>query len=172
MWLFLRHHYYRERQTLRVRVALGILCIGLSTGCSEPERRQGEQSSIPYLTSDSRHPIPLSPSAGKEHRAVMLQHLETMQVIMNALVEEDYELARGLTELHLGFFMHRLAKASQPPENFPPAYHDLAVAHQAAAEELARIIPTKDLKQILPQFNNVLKACVACHLEFTVREHP
>lgn len=170
MWLFLRHHYYRERQTLRVRVALGVLCIALSAGCSEPERRQGEQPSIPYLTSDSRHPILLSPSAGKEHRAVMLQHLETMQVIMNALIEEDYELARGLTESHLGFFMHRLAKASQPSENFPPAYHELATAHNAAAEELARIIPTRDMQQILPQFNNVLKACVACHLEFTIRE--
>ena len=172
MWSFLRRHYYRERQTLRVRVALGVLCIALSAGCSEPERRQGEQLSIPYLTSDSKHPIPLSPSAGKEHRAVMLQHLETMQVIMNALIEEDYELARGLTESHLGFFMNRLAKASQPSENFPPVYQELAAAHNAAAEELARMIPTKDLKQILPQFNNVLKACVACHLEFTVREHP
>jgi hypothetical protein len=142
----------------------------LSFGCSEAERRHDEQPSIPYLTSESRHPIPLSPSAEKEHRAVMLQHLETIQVIVNALVDEDYELARGLTELHLGFFMYRLAKASEPSENFPPAYHDLAMAHNAAAEELARIIPTKDMKQILPQFNNVLKACVACHLEFTVRE--
>ena len=43
------------------------------------------------------------------------------------------------------------------------------MAHHEAAEELARIIPTKDLKQILPQYNNVLKACVACHLEFKVR---
>ena len=162
---------YRGGQILLGKVALGVLCAVLSAGCSEAERRHEEpQSSIPYLTSDSKHPIPLSPSAEKEHRAVMLQHLETIQVIVNALVEEDYELARGLTELHLGFFMHRLTKASQPPENFPPAYHDLAVAHQAAAEELARIIPTRDMKQILPRFNNVLKACVACHLEFTVRE--
>ena len=161
---------YRGRQILLGRVALGVLCIALSTGCSEAERRHDEQPSIPYLTSESRHPIPLSPSAGKEHRAVMLQHLETIQVIVNALVDEDYELARGLTELHLGFFMHRLAKASQPSENFPPAYHDLAMAHNAAAEELARIIPTRDMKQILPQFNNVLKACVACHLEYNVRE--
>ena len=161
---------YRGRQILLGRVALGVLCIALSAGCSEAERRHDEQPSIPYLTSESRHPIPLSPSAGKEHRAVMLQHLETIQVIVNALVDEDYELARGLTELHLGFFMHRLAKASEPSENFPPAYHDLAMAHNAAAEELARIIPTRDMKQILPQFNNVLKACVACHLEFTVRE--
>ena len=101
--------------------------------------------------------------------AVMLQHLETIQAIVNALVEEDYELAKGLTESHLGFFMHRQAMAHQQPENFPPAYHDLAMAHHEAAETLARIIPTKDLKQILPQFNNVLKACVACHLEYKLR---
>lgn len=161
---------YRGRQIILGRVALSILCVGLSAGCSEAERRHDEPQSISSLTSDSRRPIPLSPSAGKEHRAVMLQHLETIQVIVNALVDEDYELARGLTELHLGFFMHRLAKASQPSENFPPAYQELAAAHNAAAGELARIIPTKDLKQILPQFNNLLKACVACHLEFTVRE--
>ena len=161
---------YRGRQVLLGRVTLGILCIVVSAGCTEVEPRNGEQWPNPYLTSDTRHPIPLSSSARKEHRAVMLQHLESIQVIVNALVEEDYELAKGLTESHLGFFMHRQAMASQQPGNFPPAYHDLAMAHHAAAEELARIIPTKDLKQILPQFNNVLKACVACHLEFKVRD--
>ena len=160
---------YRARQVRLGRVTLGVLCVILSAGCSEVEPRHGEQQSHPILTSDTRHPIPLSPPAGKEHRAVMLQHLETIQVLVNALVEEDYELAKGLTELHLGFFMHRQAMAQQQPDNFPPAYHDLAMAHHAAAEELARIIPTKDLKQILPQFNNVLKACVACHLEFKVK---
>ena len=161
---------YRMRQILPRRVALGILCIALSAGCTKVEPRPTEEQPIPYLTSDARHSLPLSPTAEKEHRAVMLQHLETIQVIVNALVDEDYELARGLTELHLGFFMHRLAKASQPSENFPPAYQELAAAHNAAAEELARIIPTRDMKQILPQFNYVLKACVACHLEYKVRE--
>jgi len=140
-----------------------------SVGCTEVEHRHGEERPNPYLSPDTRHPIPLSSSAGKEHRAVMLQHLETVQVIMNALVEEDYELAKGLTESHLGFFMHRQAMAYQQPEHFPPAYHDLAMAHHEAAEEFALIIPTKDMKQILPKFNNVLKACVACHLEFKLK---
>jgi len=162
---------YRRRQVFLCGAVLAVLCVVVTGGCTEVEHRHGEQQSNPYLTSDTRHPIPLSSPAGKEHRAVMLQHLETIQVIVNALVEEDYELAKGLTESHLGFFMHRQAMASQQPENFPPAYHDLAMAHHAAAEELARIIPTKDLKQILPQFNNVLKACVACHLEYKVMEH-
>ena len=160
---------YKGKQVLLGRVVLGVVCTLLSVGCAKVYHRHGEQRSNPILTSDVRQPIPLSATAGTEHRAVMLQHLETIQVIMNALVDEDYELAKGLTETHLGFFMHRQAMASQQPENFPPAYHDLAMAHHAAAEELARIIPTKDLKQILPQFNNVLKACVACHLEYKLR---
>lgn len=159
----------KEKQVILGGASLGILCVLFLAGCAKVESRHGEERSNPILTSDVRQPIPLSPAAGTEHRAVMLQHLETLQVIVNALVEEDYELAKGLTETHLGFFMHRQAMASQQPENFPPAYHDLAMAHHAAAEELARIIPTKDLRQILPQFNNVLKACVACHLEYKLR---
>ena len=100
----------------------------------------------------------------------MLQHLETIQAIVNALVEEDYELAQGLTSSHLSFFVHRQVMARQHPENFPPAYHDLAMAHHEAAEELARVIPSKNLKRILPSMNHVLKACVACHLEYKVGE--
>lgn len=160
---------YKGKQVLLGAASLGALCVLFFAGCTKVEHRHGEQRSNPILTSDVRQAIPLSPAAGTEHRAVMLQHLETIQVIMNALVDEDYELAKGLTETHLGFFMHRQAMANQQPGNFPPAYHDLAMAHHAAAEELARIIPTKDLKQILPQFNNVLKACVACHLEYKLR---
>ncbi len=173
----------KGRHVLVGGAGLGILSVLFVAGCTKAEHHHEGQRSHPYLTSDTRHPIPLAPTAGREHRAVMLQHLETIQVIVNALVEEDYELAKGLTESHLGFFMHRhlisparpqarqdapFPEASQQPENVPPAYHDLAMAHHAAAEELARIISTKDLKQILPQLNNVLKACVACHLEFTV----
>jgi hypothetical protein len=37
----------------------------------------------------------------------MLQQLESIQMIVNGLVEEDYELARRLTESHPGFFVHR-----------------------------------------------------------------
>lgn len=161
---------YRGRQIHLGRVALAVLCIVLSAGCTKVEPRPSEEQSISYLTSDARHSLPLPPSAGKEHRAVMLQHLETIQVIVNALVEEDYELARGLTELHLGFFMHRQEITSQKAENFPHGYYELAQLHREAAEDLARIIPTKDLKQILPKFNSMLKACVACHLEFKITE--
>lgn len=163
---------YGGKRILLGKTALAFFSVVLSAGCIiDVEYKHGkrEQQSDSYLTSDTRHPISLSSTAGNEHRAVMLQHLETIQMILQALVEEDYESARGLTESHLGFFMHRQAMAKQEPENFPPAYHDLAMAHHEAAEELARMISTKDLKQILPPFNHVLKACVACHLEYKLR---
>ena len=114
---------------------------------------------------------------------MMLQHLETIQVIVDALAEQDFDLSKSLTEAHLAFFIRRhplsptqapvrqdapFPLARQEPEDFPPTYHDLARIHHDAAEGLARVIPTRDLKQILPDLINVLKACVACHLEYKV----
>ena len=122
----------------------------------------------PLPVPDVRTPIPLSAQAELEHRRVMLQHLESVEAVVAALASEDFDRAQGLTENHLGFFMHRQAMASQLPQRFPPAYHDLATAHHEAAEELARAMPTKDFKQILPKLDNVLKACIACHAEYKV----
>ena len=155
------------------RIILGgtawILALGAimsASSCVDHGAGSQRDDPPPVHLPDVRTPIPLATEARQEHRAVMLQHLETMQAIVAALADEDYRLAQGLTETHLGFFMHRHAMARQQPENFPPAYHDLAMAHHEAAEKLADAMPSHDLKKILPQLNNVLKACVACHLEY------
>lgn len=159
-----------SRRRLRARAGLAcmVVVVGLMTGCVE-QHASSARGVTPVHLPDVRTPIPLEAEARQEHRAVMLQHLETIQAIVAALADEDYRLAQGLTESHLGFFMHRYAMARQEPADFPPAYHDLAMAHHAAAEKLAEVMPTQDLKQILPQFNTVLKACVACHLEYKLR---
>ena len=166
-----------SRSLLRRALIVTGLC-GALTGCApgEPER-------LPVTLPDTRAPLGLTAQEGREHRAVMLQHLETVQAIVAALAEEDFARAQGLTEAHLGFFMHRqmmapsqpLARqdalfpgAGQHPESFPPAYHDLAMAHHEAAETLAATMPTRDLKRILPKLDAVLKACVACHLAYRV----
>ncbi len=153
----------------RAMISGMLVVILLATGCAEQKSTSSESGVRPVHLPDVRAPLPLGTDARQEHRAVMLQHLETIQAIVAALADEDYRLAQGLTESHLGFFMHRYAMARQEPADFPPAYHDLAMAHHAAAEKLADVMPTKDLKLILPEFNNVLKACVACHLEYKLR---
>jgi hypothetical protein len=120
----------------------------------------------PVNPPDQREPIRLTKEAHAQARAVMRQHLESVQQVVDALAREDFDSAQQLTEAHLGFFMHRQAMLHQKPEDFPPAYHDLAMAHHEAAEALARVMPTKDLKQILPKLDGVLRACVACHLAY------
>jgi hypothetical protein len=150
-----------------VMLAAGLLA---GAGCSGQATRHDAGHAAAVEIPDTRTQLPLPAQAGKEHRTVMLQHLETVQAIVAALAGEDFDLAKGLTEAHLGFFQHRQAMARQQPENFPPAYHDLAMAHHEAAEELAKVMPSRDLKQILPRLNSVLKACVACHLEYKIEE--
>lgn len=70
---------YRGKQVLIGGASLGVLCVVFSVGCTEIEPRHGEQRANPYVTSDTRHPISLSSADAKEHRVVMLQHLETIQ---------------------------------------------------------------------------------------------
>ena len=119
---------------------------------------------------DTRTPIHLPAEADRAHRDVMMQHLETVQVLTGALADGDYELARGVTEAHIGFFARRHVAIRQKMETIPPEYRALASAHVQTAKELAAIMPSKDLKQILPRFNAMLKTCTACHLEFRSEE--
>jgi hypothetical protein len=158
----------------RLRIPIEPMLAGLLlfVGCTDFHARHAgaTESGAPPLVvvPDSRDAIHLNPDARRVHRGVMLQHLETVQQIVEALAEENFARAQGLAEGHLGFAVHREAMQRQRAEAFPPTYHDLAMAHHEAAEQLARIMPTRDLKVILPQLDQVLKACVACHLAFRV----
>jgi hypothetical protein len=102
----------------------------------------------------------------------MLQHLETVQTIVAALAEEDYERAKGLTEVHQSFFGLRQSWPKSQGDSPRPSYGQLAKAHYESAEALAQAIPTRDPRQILPKMNGLLKTCVACHLEYKVHERP
>ena len=75
-----------------------VICAVVLAGCPELEHRHGEKRTNPNLRSDTRHPIPLTSAGGKEHRAVMMKHIETIHLIMNEMVQQDYESAKGLTE--------------------------------------------------------------------------
>jgi hypothetical protein len=105
----------------------------------------------------------LDPAAQEAHKTVMRAHFEGVHKIVAALAEEDFVKAREITEYELGFAKHREAMRLQKPEHFPADYHDLAMAHHEAAEDLAKSMSSKDLKLVLPQLEQTLYACVACH---------
>ncbi len=112
---------------------------------------------------DQRVSLGLSPEEKHAHAAVMHEHFEAIYQIMAALAREEFDKAQELTESQLGFAKHREAMRRQKPENFPPEYHDLAMAHHRAAEDLAHAISSHNLKLILPHVEQTLQACVACH---------
>jgi len=111
-------------------------------------------------------PLGLDQTALEAHQAIMRDHFKAVHEIIAALAEGEFERAQVLTETRLGFAKHREAMRQQKPENFPPPYHDLAMAHHQAAEELAKVIPSKDLKRILPHLERTLNACVQCHEKY------
>ena len=119
---------------------------------------------------ETRTPVHLPPEADRAHREVMMQHLETVQVLVGALADEDFKLAQGVMEAHVGFFARRNAVVREKMESIPPADQALAMAHVDAAKGLAAIIPTRDMKRILPSLNGLLKTCMACHLEYKTGE--
>ncbi|MBI5776872.1 MAG: hypothetical protein HY444_05725 [Nitrospirae bacterium] len=150
-------------------LTLALSGLALWAGCAD---RPPRPEAIPLMGSvpDTRTPIQLPAEADRAHRDVMMQHLETVQVLVGALAEEDFELARGVTEAHLGFFSRRHVVTREKMEKIPHAYRDLAMAHYRAGQELVKVIPSKDMKQILPRVNGLLKTCMACHLEYRVGE--
>ncbi|MCA9471082.1 MAG: hypothetical protein MRJ96_09320 [Nitrospirales bacterium] len=141
----------------------------LTFGCSHqpgtPDRTHMNGKNPEVLTSapDDHQGFTLSPSAETAHRAVMREHLEAVHDIVSALAQENFPKAEHVAMTQLGFAKHREAMRRQQPENFPPAYHDLAMAHHQAAEELARAMSSHDLQKILPHLERTLRACVVCH---------
>lgn len=118
---------------------------------------------IVLTLSEKRVSLGLDQTAREAHQAVMRDHLKAIHEIVAALAVEEFERAQDLTETRLGFAKHREAMRQLNPEDFPPAYHDLAMVHHQTAEELAKVIPSKNLKQILPHLERTLNACVECH---------
>lgn len=127
---------------------------------------RGEAAEALPVIPDTRQAIRLSPEAQTEHQGAMVQHLQTMEGIVEALAAGDFMLAQMRADAHPMFFERRMALVRQRMETYPPTFQELAAAHQAAADELARVIPSRDLEKILPRLSAVLKACSACHLAF------
>jgi hypothetical protein len=105
----------------------------------------------------------LSQSAEAGMKQTMREHLEALQAIVSGLGRQDFERAAKIAHEQLGFPKHHQAMQREVGATFPPKYHELAMAHHQEAEELAKMIPSKDIKAILPQLEKTIGACVACH---------
>ena len=163
----------KERTMKRVKAGAGMvimLMLGWSVGLSSAEidhhATHKAEPGMPKLPVTKRMVLDLPPAAQEGLKLTMREHLEAIDAIVGALAREDFAKAGTLANEELGFSKHHVAMQREQGAIFPSAYHDLAMAHHQAAEAMGAVIPTKDLKQILPNLEQTIHACVKCHQVF------
>jgi len=136
-----------------------LLVMGCAVTPTDHPHRMGHHAD----PSDARVALDLGPAVQEGLKLTMREHLEALQAIVAALALEDYGKAAAVAHEDLGFPKHHQAMQREQGAPFPPKYQELAMAHHQVAEDLAGIIPSKDMKKILPHLERTMKACVACH---------
>jgi hypothetical protein len=112
---------------------------------------------------DERVVLGIGSAAAAGLKLTMREHLEAIRDIVAALGQQDFEQAAKVAHDELGFPKHHEAMTREAGATFPSKYHELAMAHHQAAEDLAKVIPSKDVRTILPQLEKTIGACVSCH---------
>ncbi len=115
---------------------------------------------------DERVALAIGSAAEAGLKLTMREHLEAIRDIVAALGRQDFQQAVKVTRDELGFPKHHQAMKREAGATFPSKYHELAMGHHQAAEDLAKVIPSKDFKAILPQLERTIGACVSCHQAF------
>ena len=163
----------KERTMKRVKAVAGMVImvmlgwsVGLSSAETDHHATHKAEPVRPKLPVTKRMMLDLPPAAQEGLKLTMREHLEAIDAIVGALAREDFAKAATLANEELGFPKHHVAMQREQGATFPSAYHDLAMAHHQAAEAMGAVIPTKDLKQILPHLEQTIHACVKCHQVF------
>jgi hypothetical protein len=130
---------------------------------AQHDHSTAKKGSPPVIQQDERVTLHLSQSAEAGLKLTMREHLEAIRDIVAALGRQEFEQAARVAHEELGFPKHHQAMEREAGSTFPPKYHELAMAHHQEAEDLAKMIPSKDIKAILPQLEKTIGACVACH---------
>ncbi|MDR4484353.1 MAG: hypothetical protein R3B95_14275 [Nitrospirales bacterium] len=167
----------RERTLKRVKASAGMgitvilgVSVGLSIAGMDHHAPAPGEPAMPKVSETKRMALDLPPAAKEGLKLTMREHLEAIDAIVGALGREDFAGAATLTNEELGFPKHHVAMQREHGATFPPEYHELAMAHHQAAEALVAVIPTKDLKQILPYLEQTIDACVKCHQVFRLKD--
>jgi len=147
-----------------ITTALTILVVVGSVLAQPPHpppggREAGESPAAP----DPRISLNLKPAIQEVLKQTMQEHLQALQAIVAALAQENYEQASTIAHAELGFPKHHQVMQRERGTPFPTKYQELAMAHHQAAEDLAEVIRTKEMKPILQRLDHTMKACMDCH---------
>lgn len=150
-----------------VSVGLGLVGLLSLTAVGEAEHEHGHTMIKEGAPADSRQDervaLGLGAVAEAGMKLTMREHLEAIRDIVASLGRQEFDAAAKVAHEELGFPKHHQAMQREAGATFPPKYHELAMAHHQEAEDLAKVLPSKDLKTILPKLVRTIGACVSCH---------
>lgn len=151
----------------RLTLIVSVLTIFVTAGNvvaqpTHPPLSDGKAGESP-ATPDPRISLSLEPAAKEVLKQTMREHMQALQAIVAALAQENYDKASAIAHEELGFPKHHQVMQRERGTPFPKKYQELAIAHHQAAENLAEVIATKEMKPILQQLDHTMKACVDCH---------
>ena len=155
----------RRRFSAIVIVALWVFVWTVGACAQSQHLHHHETGSESGQQSLPQHRLSLHLSAPVQEglKLTMREHLEALQEILGALARDDYEKAAAIAHEDLGFPKHHQAMQREQGFAFPSGYQKLAMVHHQVAEDLAQVIPSKDMPRIFKHLNRTVKACVACH---------
>jgi len=153
----------RARSTVIASVLTFFVAVGSVLAQPTPPPPSGREVGASPAAPDPRISLNLKPALQAVLKQTMQEHLQALQAIVAALAQENYDKASTIAHEELGFPKHHQVMQRERGTPFPKKYQELAIAHHQAAEDLAEVIPTKEMKPILQQMDQTMKACVACH---------
>lgn len=156
------------RVAWRAGMVAGLMICAMAGHGSAEMESMGKPGPSVVAQPDGRTKLDLPPSAQDGLKLTMREHLEGLEAIVAAMAKEDFEGAAAIAHEQLGFSKHHQAMQRQKEATFPSRYHELATIHHQEAEDLAAVLPTKDLKTILPKLERAIGACTACHRAYTL----
>jgi hypothetical protein len=146
-----------------IGIIAAVAVIALAAGASFTAGETAPPSPRPGADSGPRARLDLKPAQAEALKATMRGHLAALEAIVAALAREDYEKAASVAHTELGFPKHHEAMQREPGTSLPKKYHELAIEHHQAAEDLAVAIAAKETAPILEELARAIRACTACH---------
>ncbi len=119
--------------------------------------------------SDQRQLVKLPEPMQAHMLSNMRDHLATLNGILNALAQDDFDHAASLAEQRLGMSSLELHGASHMAPFMPAPMRAIGTRMHRAASRFARKAREDDALAAYHMLKDVTAACVACHTAYRIR---
>lgn len=114
-------------------------------------------------SNDERISLGLNPMQKQHQLEIMRQHLVTIQKVLEMMSNDEYEKAAETIDIELGSTTEmKLMCASFGNETF----EKIGIEMHKSADNLSRILRTKDKDKALNELSNTMNYCTSCHTAF------